>query len=73
MSRSKTSASPAATPGALLGDIRSLIDAARRRATAAVNSELSMLYWRIGQRIHIQVLSGLRAGYGEEVVPTLAE
>jgi len=32
-----------------------------------------MLYWRIGQRIHTQVLSGQRAGYGEEVLPTLAE
>ncbi|WP_345797184.1 PDDEXK nuclease domain-containing protein [Castellaniella sp. MT123] len=73
MTRIKTPASPAAAPGALLGDIRSLIDAARRRATAAVNSELSMLYWRIGQRIHTQVLSGQRAEYGEEVVATLAE
>lgn len=57
---------------ALLGDIRELIESARQRATAAVNSELSMLYWRIGQRIHTQVLSGQRAGYGEEILSTLA-
>jgi predicted nuclease of restriction endonuclease-like (RecB) superfamily len=57
---------------ALLGDIRDLIESARQRATAAVNSELSMLYWRIGQRIHMQVLSGRRAGYGEEILSTLA-
>ena len=63
---------PALAPLTLLGDIQSLIDAARQRATAAVNSELSMLYWRIGQRIHAQVLSGQRAEYGEEVVSTLA-
>lgn len=31
-----------------------------------------MLYWRIGQRIHTQVLQGRRADYGEEVLPTLA-
>jgi predicted nuclease of restriction endonuclease-like (RecB) superfamily len=37
-----------------------------------VNSELTMLYWRIGQRIHTQVLEGRRADYGEEVVSTLA-
>jgi predicted nuclease of restriction endonuclease-like (RecB) superfamily len=49
-----------------------LIDTARQRAAVAVNSELSMLYWRIGQRIHTQVLSGQRAGYGEEIVSTLA-
>ncbi|MCM2044626.1 PDDEXK nuclease domain-containing protein, partial [Pseudomonas aeruginosa] len=46
--------------------------AARKRAASAVNSELSMLYWRIGQRIHTQVLEGRRADYGEEVVSTLA-
>jgi predicted nuclease of restriction endonuclease-like (RecB) superfamily len=62
----------ASLASALLGDIKGLIEAARQRATAAVNSELSMLYWRIGQRIHTQVLSGQRAGYGEEVLPTLA-
>ncbi|MCM2005632.1 PDDEXK nuclease domain-containing protein, partial [Pseudomonas aeruginosa] len=46
--------------------------AAPTRAASAVNSELSMLYWRIGQRIHTQVLEGRRADYGEEVVSTLA-
>jgi predicted nuclease of restriction endonuclease-like (RecB) superfamily len=59
-------------PAALLGDIRELIEAARRHATAAVNSELTMLFWRIGHRIHTQVLSGQRAEYGEEILPTLA-
>ncbi|QCX48262.1 PDDEXK nuclease domain-containing protein [Ralstonia pseudosolanacearum] len=59
-------------PSALLGDIRTLIEAARKRAASAVNSELTMLYWRIGQRIHTQVLEGRRADYGEEVLPTLA-
>lgn len=71
MTRRKASASPVA-PTALLGDIRALIEAARQRAASAVNSELTMLYWRIGQRIHTQVLEGRRADYGEEVVPTLA-
>ncbi|MBG7560689.1 DUF1016 family protein [Pseudomonas aeruginosa] len=37
-----------------------------------VNSELTMLYWRIGQRIHTQVLDGRRGAYGKEVLPTLA-
>lgn len=73
MTRRKVPAPSAPASGALLGDIRALIDAARQRAAVAVNSELSMLYWRIGQRIHTQVLSGQRAGYGEEVVSTLAE
>jgi len=73
MTRRKVPAPSAPASGTLLGDIRTLIDSARQRAAVAVNSELSMLYWRIGQRIHTQVLSGQRAGYGEEVVSTLAE
>ncbi|HGP0083425.1 TPA: YhcG family protein, partial [Pseudomonas aeruginosa] len=35
-------------------------------------SELTMLYWRIGQRIRTQVLDGRRGAYGKEVLPTLA-
>lgn len=72
MNRRKASVASAAAPSALLGDIRALIEAARRRAASAVNSELTMLYWRIGQRIHTQVLEGRRADYGEGVVLTLA-
>ena len=72
MIRSKVSAPLPAAPAVLLGDIRVLIEAARQRAASAVNSELTMLYWRIGQRIHTQILEGRRADYGEEVVLTLA-
>lgn len=39
---------------------------------ATVNSALSLLYWRIGQRIRTEVLKGERAGYGEQIVSTLA-
>jgi len=45
----------------LLGDIRALIESARQRATAMVNSELTLLFWRIGRRIHTEVLAGERA------------
>ena len=59
-------------PMVLLGDIRQLIDAARLRLAAAVNSELTRLYWRIGQRIHTRVLAGKRAEYGKEILPALS-
>ena len=72
MTRRRASIAAPTAPTALLGDIRTLIAAARKRAASAVNSALSMLYWRIGQRIHTQVLEGRRADYGEEVVLTLA-
>ena len=72
MSARKKTVASMAVPMTLLGDIRHLIDAARERAASAVNSELTLLYWRIGQRIHTQVLAGKRAEYGEEILPTLS-
>lgn len=72
MNARRSSVTSPAAPSALLGDIRELIEASRKRAASTVNSELTMLYWRIGQRIHTQVLEGRRADYGEEVVLTLA-
>ena len=73
MSRRKVAVPSLAAPSALLGDIRALIEASRQRAASAVNAELTLLFWRIGQRIHTEVLDGQRAGYGEEILPTLAE
>lgn len=73
MSRRKVSTPSPAAPKALLGDIRALIEAARQRTASAVNAELTLLFWRIGQRIHTEVLAGQRAEYGEEIMPSLAE
>jgi len=33
---------------------------------------LTLLHWRIGQRIRTEVLKGARAGYSEQIVSTLA-
>ncbi|MBN8441070.1 MAG: DUF1016 family protein [Thauera sp.] len=66
----KTSGLPASS--GLLGEIRQLIHGARQRAASAVNSELTLLYWRVGQRIHSEILVGDRAEYGKEVVASLA-
>lgn len=56
----------------LAADIRSLIDSARQRVAAAVNAELTLLYWQVGQRIRHHVLGAQRADYGAEVVAGLA-
>ena len=56
----------------LLDDIRGLIETARQRAVTAVNTELTLLYWRIGQRIQSEVLADKRADYGEAIVATLS-
>lgn len=63
---------PVPHPSALLGDIKTLIETSHQRAASAVNAELTLLFWRIGRRIHTEVLSGRRADYGAEVIPTLA-
>lgn len=56
----------------LLADIRQLIASARVRVAQAVNSELSLLYWQVGQRIRSEVLQGERAEYGKQVIESLA-
>lgn len=56
----------------LVSDIDALIREARAGLAASVNSALTMLYWRIGRRIGADVLQGQRAGYGEQVIATLA-
>jgi predicted nuclease of restriction endonuclease-like (RecB) superfamily len=55
----------------LVAELRLLIEQARGRAAAAVNAELTGLYWQVGQRIHREVLGSQRAGYGEEIVSAL--
>jgi hypothetical protein len=59
-------------PASLLTDIRRMIDSARARAAAAVNAELTLLYWQVGCRIRDDVLRGERAGYGQQILPALA-
>ncbi|MBI4601193.1 MAG: DUF1016 domain-containing protein [Planctomycetes bacterium] len=56
----------------LLRDVRRLIEETRRETAAAVNAGLTLLYWRIGKRIGMEVLGGKRASYGEEIVSALA-
>ena len=56
----------------LVNEIRQLIDAAKQRAAAAVNAEISQLYWQVGHRIHQEVLQGKRAEYGKQVVAGLS-
>ena len=53
---------------ALLEDVRALIDSARTRVSRAINSELVLLYWRIGRRVREEVLGKERAAYGERVI-----
>ena len=44
----------------LLTDIRTVIERARQQAITAVNTSQTYMYWRIGQRIHTELLVGER-------------
>lgn len=57
----------------LFSDIRQLIENGREQVAVSVNSAMSMLYWRIGNRIHTEILKSGRGEYGREVVDLLAE
>jgi hypothetical protein len=57
---------------ALVTDVRALVNAARHRAAQAINAELVLLYWGIGNRIRRDILGEERAGYGEQIVSTLS-
>ena len=59
-------------PPDLVRDVRQLIADSRLRATAAVNLALTLLYWKVGDRIRREVLGNERAGYGEQIVVTLS-
>ncbi len=60
--------------GSILGDISSVIDAARRSAARSVNSIMTAAYWLIGRRIVEFEQSGeKRAGYGEKLLERLAD
>jgi len=56
----------------LLGDLTQLIDSARQRVARTVNSELVLMYWKIGARIRQDILGEERAAYGEQIVSTLS-
>lgn len=56
----------------LIRDVRQLIEETRASVAAAVNTGLTMLYWRIGRRINQDILKDGRAEYGEAIVSTLS-
>ena len=64
---------PAPPADALLAELRGLIEAARQHVAQTANATLTMLYWRMGQRIRREVLKDGRAEYGEQILATLSQ
>ncbi|WP_332397866.1 PDDEXK nuclease domain-containing protein [Vibrio metschnikovii] len=53
-------------------EVAALIRTAKQRAAAAINNQITLLYWQVGNRIRQEVLGGGRADYGKQVIATLA-
>lgn len=62
----------AAAPTALIGDIRRMIEETRSAVAVTINAGLTMLYWRVGDRIRREILKEKRAEYGAVVLQALS-
>ena len=61
------------TKAGLAADIRHMIAETREGVARTVNAGLTLLYWKIGQRIRTDVLRNERAEYGKEIVASLSQ
>ena len=68
MSEAKDIIKPTA---ALLAELRGMIAEARGQVAQATNVALTTLYWKIGQRLHRDILKEKRADYGKRIVASL--
>lgn len=57
---------------ALLGDLRSLVQAARERIAAAANAAYTQLCWQVGRRLLAENLQSGRAAYGKQIPATVS-
>lgn len=57
----------------LLADVRSLVEKSRYSLAQAVNTELVLLYWRIGRRIGQELPEEIRSEYGAKLVELVSE
>jgi predicted nuclease of restriction endonuclease-like (RecB) superfamily len=55
----------------VLTEVRDLILEARQQTARMVNAGLTLLYWRVGDRIRREILNERRAEYGSEIVSAL--
>jgi hypothetical protein len=55
----------------LFTDVAKLIEESKKCVAHTVNATLSLLYWKIGDRINADVLQNKRAEYGKQIVVSL--
>ena len=57
----------------LYGNIAELIKQTKTKVAITANTELTMLYWKVGKSVHQFVLQGNRAAYGKQIIINLSE
>jgi predicted nuclease of restriction endonuclease-like (RecB) superfamily len=57
---------------ALLDRIAAIIENRKARAESHINTELTMMYWEIGNIINFALLDGKRGEYGKQILATLS-
>ena len=56
----------------LFNDIKNLIEESKSFVATTVNASMTMLFWKIGERINRDILVNKRAEYGKQIVVTLS-
>jgi predicted nuclease of restriction endonuclease-like (RecB) superfamily len=56
----------------LFQDLASIIEQGKRQVAVQVNSVITLVYWKVGNKINTHILENQRAEYGKEVIPHVA-
>jgi len=57
---------------ALFRQVSAIIESRKERAVSYANSEVTLMFWEVGQHVNSAVLDSKRAAYGKQVVSALA-
>lgn len=57
----------------LFSDLKKIIDSSRENVARTINSEITLLYWKIGGRINTEILQEKRAEYGQFIIKEIAQ
>jgi predicted nuclease of restriction endonuclease-like (RecB) superfamily len=57
----------------LFQEIKQLIDSTKQESAVVLNTKITILYWKIGKHIQVEILRGQRAEYGKQVINSLSD
>ena len=63
----------ATTETDLFYELFKLIEESKQQVAVHTNSVVTMLFWKVGNRINQDILQNKRADYGKRIVSTLSE